>query len=223
MNIQSASSTVNFRVSAVRKWKDLAPKFCQALSFKREFEEVKLKFVQPHKAKSMNDLILLTDDGSYRKRYTNIDKPCDFVVVWHDGASKESGINLNLSDYTSAILQDDENLGRSVHMFDLCFRREFQKDPQLSISSSLSKTSGQKRNEEISFFSERKSGIFIGRVFNHQSLSVNKYIKSTGFDMVHRDAVKNYFDPLRHDHNWKKFGFKKFLERQREIFLAPYI
>ena len=64
MNIQGASSTVNFRVSAVRKWKDLAPKFCQALSFKREFEEVKLKFVQPHKAKIMNDLLLLTDDGS---------------------------------------------------------------------------------------------------------------------------------------------------------------
>jgi hypothetical protein len=65
--------------------------------------------------------------------------------------------------------------------------------------------------EKFSFCSKYKVAIFVGKIVNHQSIKLKHYMRRFNFDPVYKDAVKNYFDPLMHDHCWKKIGFKKYL------------
>ena len=65
--------------------------------------------------------------------------------------------------------------------------------------------------------------LFAAKVTNHWSMSIKRYMDKTNIDSVLRHTVKSYFDPIVHDHLWRKFGFKGYLNREREVFSAPFM
>ena len=215
-----------FRVIIMNRSKHMQPIFCQLTdqNFKSVQTNLQLSFQKSFRKIGEPFVIVEKNDGSCLSKCSNLSEESEGIILSHNWDINRSYLNLSLSPYTIAIMQDEANLDYRIYVFEFKFKNKFQKYPQFSVeyeginhcrdATEIKTTLRSNKNTDM---------LFVAKITNHWSMSIKQYMDKANIDPVLKHTVKSYFDPIVHGHLWKKYGFKDYLNRQREIFAGPLI
>ena len=142
-----------------------------------------------------------------------------YFLLTYDPECTESIITLIISDYLFSIMQDDINLGNEIQL------RHNQ--IKTALSRALCRESRSRHFEaslpHIISFKEGwvGTGVFFGKIFNHNSISLEEFQQMTGYDYVLEQTKKLYFDPDHSEHLKKHWSFDEYLQRQLDCYTKP--
>ena len=189
--------------------------------------DVKFKFNSCGKPRKMGrSPILLYTASEYKLAnysvFARTEKEQDLFSLTYAPTCAAPIISLIVSDYLFSILLDDINLGKQIQIFDICIRTEDQTYPNHSVSSRSHKHFEAPLPHELLFKEDwNGTGTFIGKVFNHSSISLEEFQQMAGYDYVLEQTKKNYFDPDHSEHLKKHWSFDEYLQRQRDMYSKP--
>lgn len=169
--------------------------------------------------------ILMQNASSFdfkQKLFAHVEQGQDIFLLAYGPQCTEPIITLIISDYLFSIMLDDINLGRQVQLLDICLKSEDQPFPDHLVSGRSHKNLEATLPHELSFKEGWDgTGVFVGKVFNQSSITLEKFKRMAGYDYVLEQTKKNYFDPDHHEHLKKHWSFDEYLQRQREIYSKP--
>ena len=189
--------------------------------------DVKFNFNSCGKPRKMGrSSILLYTAADYKLTnysvFAHAEKEQDLFSLTYAPTCAAPIISLIVSDYLFSILLDDINLGKQIQIFDICLRTEDQTYPNHSVSGRSHKHFEGSLPHELSFKEDWSGmGTFIGKVFNHSSVTLEEFHPMAGYDYVLEQAKKSYFDPDYKEHLSQKWTFDEFLQRQRDKYSKP--
>ena len=194
---------------------------------KTTLTDVMFKFNSCGKPRKMGrPSILLQTTSEYHRKpdsvFARIDKEQDIFLLTYVPTCAAPIICLIVSDYLFSVLLDDINLGKQIQLFDICLETKDQKYPNHSVSSRSHKHFEASLPHELLFKEDwNGTGTFIGKVFSHNSITLDEFKEMAGYDYVLEQAKKSYFDPNHKEHLSQKWTFDEFLQRQREKYSKP--
>ena len=150
-------------------------------------------------------------------------KKQDVLFLGNSNRDDRAIASIVISKYLLSVIADDCNMGKKIQLFDISLDSDNQMYDCLSISNKVLKHFDKYVPQEITFSNSKQSlSMFSGPVINHKSISIEDYIKFTGFDYVFEEAKKTYFGE-HNEYLQKKFSFEEFVERQREVYNQPFL
>ena len=215
-----------FRVIIMNRSKHRQPVFCQLTDQNYKSVQTNLQFSFQKNLRRLGEpfVIVEKNEGVGLSKWSNISEKSEGIILSHIWDINRSYLSLSLSPYTIAIMQDEANLDYRIYVFEFKFKNKFQKYPQFSVeyqginhcrdATEIKTTLRSNKNTDM---------LFVAKITNHWSMSIKEYMDRVNIDPVLKHTVKSYFDPIVHDHLWKKYGFKDYLNREREIFAGPLI
>ena len=120
-------------------------------------------------------------------------------------------IELFLSDYTLALLKDDWDEDRKIHLFEIDFKKNSQRSGHSIQNFKSEKTLSL---DLISEFDG--TGIFNAEITSHQSMRLHKYKELTGSDPISKKALETYFDPDMHEELSQRFSLMEYLKLEQQ-------
>ena len=189
--------------------------------------DVMFKFKSCGKPRKMGrPPILLQTKSEYHRKpdsvFARIDKDQDIFLLTYVPTCAAPIISLIVSDYLFSILLDDINLGKQIQIFDICLRTRDQTYANHSVSSRSHKHFEASLPHELSFKEDwNGTGNFIGKVFNHSSVTLEEFHQMAGYDYVLEQAKKLYYDPNHKEHMSQQWTFDEFLQRQHDNYSKP--
>ena len=189
--------------------------------------DVKFKFNSCGKPRKMGrPSILLQTTSEYHLKpdsiFARIDKEQDLFFLTYIPTCTAPIITLTVSDYLYSVMLDDINLGKQIQVFDIGLKTEDQKYPNHSVSSTSHKHFEASLPHELLFKEDWSgTGVFIGKVFNHSSITLEDFKEMAGYDYVLEQAKKSYYDPHHKKHLSKQWTFYEFLQRERDKYSKP--
>ena len=170
--------------------------------------------------------ILLQTTSEYHLKpdsiFARIDKEQDLFFLTYIPTCTAPIITLTVSDYLYSVMLDDINLGKQIQLFDIGLKTEDQKYPNHSVSSRSHKHFEASLSHELLFKEDwNGTGTFIGKVFNHSSITLEEFQRMAGYDYVLEQAKKSYYDPNHKEHLSQKWTFDEFLQRERDKYSKP--
>ena len=215
-----------FRVIIMNRSKHMQPVFCQLIDQNYKSVQTNLQFSFQKNLRRIGEpfVIVEKNDGSCLSKCSNLSDESEGIILSHIWDINRSYLSLSLSPYTIAIMQDEANLDYRIYVFEFKFQNKFQKYPQFSVEyRSINHCRGGAEIKTTLRSNKNTDMLFAAKITNHWSMSIKEYMHRVNIDPVLKHAVKSYFDPIVHDHLWKKYGFKDYLNREREIFAGPLI
>ena len=76
-------------------------------------------------------MIAETNDGSCLRKWSNVSEKSEGHILSHIWDINRSYLNLFLSPYTIAIMEDDANLVHRIYVFEFKFENKLQRHPQI--------------------------------------------------------------------------------------------
>ena len=189
--------------------------------------DVKFKFNSCGKPRKMGrPSILLQTTSEYHLKpdsiFARIDKEQDLFFLTYIPTCTAPIITLTVSDYLYSVMLDDINLGKQIQLFDIGLKTEDQKYPNHSVSSRSHKHFEASLPHELLFKEDWSgTGVFIGKVFNHSSNTLEEFKEMAGYDYVLEQAKKSYYDPNHKEHLSQQWTFDEFLQRERDKYSKP--
>ena len=188
--------------------------------------DVKFKFntdYQPRKLGRPNILTYNASGFDFKANiFGNVDKKQDIFVLAYGPNCTAPIIELIISDYLLSVMLDDINLGNQVQLLDIYLNNEDQPYPENSLESRSHKHFEASLPHEISFKEGwNGTGVFVGKVFNHSSITLEVFQQMTGYDYVLEQTKKHYFDPDHSEHLKKHWSFDEYLQRQVDCYTKP--
>ena len=189
--------------------------------------DVKFKFNSCGKPRKMGrSPILLYTASEYKLTnysiFDRVKKEQDMFSLTYAPTCAAPIISLIVSDYLFSILLDDINLGKQIQIFDICLRTRDQTYANHSVSSRSHKHFEASLPHELSFKEDWNGmGNFIGKVFNHSSVTLEEFHQMAGYDYVLEQAKKLYYDPNHKEHMSQQWTFDEFLQRQHDNYSKP--
>ena len=169
--------------------------------------------------------ILMQNASSFdfkQKLFAHVEQGQDIFLLAYSPNYRAPIIELIISDYLLSVMLDDINLGKHVQLLDICLKSEDQPFPNHFVSARSNKNFETTIPHELSFKDGWDGkGVFVGKVFNHSSISLEEFQQMAGYDYVLEQTKKIYFDPYENEHLKKHWSFDEYLQRQREIYSKP--
>ena len=154
--------------------------------------------------------------------FAHVEKGQDIFLLAYSPNYRAPIIELIISDYLLSVMLDDINLGKHVQLLDICLKSEDQPFPNHFVSARSNKNFETTIPHELSFKDGWDGkGVFVGKVFNHSSISLEEFQQMAGYDYVLEQTKKNYFDPDHSEHLKKHWSFDEYLQRQRDMYSKP--
>lgn len=179
-------------------------------------EGERLKMGQPH--------LLVENTKEYNlTKYNMAREKQDVLFLGYSKGDDRPIASVVISKYLLSIIADDCNMGKKIQLFDISLDSDNQMYDCFSISNKTLKHFDKYIPQEITFSnSEQSLCMFSGRMINHKSVSIEEYIKLTGFDYVLNEAKKTYYGE-HSEYIQKKYSLEEFVERMREIYNQPFL
>ena len=202
--------------SAVEKKEGVAAHSFGKVKFNYVVDGARLKMGPPH--------LLVENTRAYDlTKYNMAHKKQDVLFLGYSNRDDRAIASIVISKFLLSIIADDCNMGRKIQLFDISLDSDNQMYDFCSISNKALKHFDKYVPQEITFSNSKQSlSMFSGPVINHKSISIEDYIKFTGFDYVYEEAKKTYFGE-HNEYLQKKFSFEEFVERQREVYNQPFL
>ena len=119
-------------------------------------------------------------------------------------------IELFLSDYTLALLKDDWDEDRKIHLFEIDFKKNSQRSGHTIRSFRTEKSQGLELMSEFD-----GTGIFNAEISSHQSMKLYEYKELSGSDPINKKALETYFDPDMHEELKQRFSLTEYLKLEQ--------
>ena len=119
-------------------------------------------------------------------------------------------IELFLSDYTLALLNDDWDEDRKIHLFDIDFKKSSQRNGHSIRNFRTANSQGLELKSEFD-----GTGIFNAEILSHQSMTLHQYKEFSGSDPIYKKAIETYFDPDMHKELSQRFSLAEYLKLEQ--------
>jgi hypothetical protein len=154
--------------------------------------------------------------------FAHVEKGQDIFLLAYTPTCAAPIIELIISDYLLSVMLDDINLGKHIQLLDICLKSEDQPFPGHFVSARSHKNFEATIPHELSFKEGWDgTGIFVGKVFNHSSVTLEEFHQMAGYDYVLEQAKKLYYDPNHKEHMSQQWTFDEFLQRQHDNYSKP--
>ena len=124
-------------------------------------------------------------------------------------------IELFLSDYTLALLKDDWDEDRKIHLFEIDFKKSSQRNGHSIRNVRTENSQGLELKSDFD-----GTGIFNAEILSHQAMTLQQYKKFSGSDPIYKKALETYFDPDMHKELSQRFSLTEYVKLEQQQYIS---